>query len=119
MNDPAQSILQSVVKLTPFPATSRYFQIETATFETPGETTIVYLRRRFVPSPDRFDLLLEHTVVQSDRLDNVTARYLGDPEQFWRVCDANCAMRPEELTETVGRHLRITLPEGIPEPSNA
>ncbi|SRR6266481_2515562 len=133
MSDPAQGILQPVVKLTPFPATSRYFQIETATFlspdvlhshrlhnnQTPEEKAIVYLRRRFVPSSDRFDLLLEHTVVQSDRLDNVTARYLGDPEQFWRVCDANNAMRPEELTETVGRHLRITLPEGIAGPSYA
>jgi hypothetical protein len=119
MNGTAQSTLQPVATLTPFPAASRYFQIETATFQTPEETTIVYLRRRFVPSPDRFDLLFEHTVVQSDRLDNVTARYLGDPEQFWRVCDANCAMRPEELTETVGRHLRITLPEGIPGPPHA
>jgi hypothetical protein len=23
-------------------------------------------------------------------------------------------MRPDELTEVVGRHLRITLPEGVP-----
>ena len=124
MNDPAQGIFQNVAKLTPFPATSRYYQIETATLETPtletpDKKTIVYVRRRFVPSPDRFELLLEHTVVQDDRLDNVTARYLGDAEQFWRVCDANNAMRPEELTETVGRHLRITLPEGIPGPNHA
>jgi hypothetical protein len=32
----------------------------------------------------------------------------------WRLCDANGAMRPDELTETPGRRLRITLPEGIP-----
>ena len=41
-------------------------------------------------------------MVQGDRLDNITAKYLGDPEQFWRMCDANGAMRPEELTETIG-----------------
>jgi hypothetical protein len=58
-------------------------------------------------------------VTQGDRLDNVTARYLGDPEAFWRICDANNAMRPNELTETIGRRLRITLPEGIPGPPNA
>ncbi|MGH7229842.1 MAG: LysM domain-containing protein, partial [Nitrospiraceae bacterium] len=40
--------------------------------------------------------------------------YVGDPEQFWRLCDANAAMRPEELTGIIGRVLRITLPEGIP-----
>jgi hypothetical protein len=62
-------------------------------------------------------LLQLHTVTEGERLDNITARYLGDPEQFWRVCDANNAMRPEELTETIGRKLRITLPEGITGPT--
>jgi hypothetical protein len=33
---------------------------------------------------------------------------------FWRICDANRAMRPGALTETIGSRLRITLPEGIP-----
>ena len=28
------------------------------------------------------------------------------------------AMRPDELTETLGWRLRITLPEGIPGPTN-
>jgi hypothetical protein len=97
-----------------FPPTSRYNNVETATLETPGGRTAIYLRRRFVPPPERFSLLQEYVVVQGDRLDNVTARFLGDPEQFWRVCDANRAMRPDELTEEVGRRLRITLPEGIP-----
>jgi len=97
-----------------FPPTSRYANVETAELEIGPGRTVNYLRRRFMPQPDRFVLLLEHTVVDGDRLDNLTARYLGDPEQFWRVADANGAMRPEELTETVGRRLRITLPEGIP-----
>lgn len=102
-----------------FSPTSRYYGTETTTLETPEGKIIIYLRRRFVPSPERFALLQEHTVVQGERLDNITAQYLGDPEQFWRVCDANGAMRPEELTETVGRRLRITLPEGIPGIPNA
>ena len=76
--------------------------------------TIVYLRRRFVPPPERFALLQEHTVTQGDGSTTSPRTYLGDPEQFWRVCDANGAMRPDELTETIGRRLRITLPEGIP-----
>ena len=97
-----------------FPITSRYYGVETATLEVRGGRALAYLRRRFVPPPERFALLQEHIVVEGDRLDNVTARYLGDPEQFWRICDANAAMRPEQLTETIGRRLRITLPEGIP-----
>ena len=43
---------------------------------------------------------------------SIAAKYLGDPEQFWRICDANGAVRPDEL-EMVGRRLRITLPEGL------
>jgi hypothetical protein len=102
-----------------FPPTSRYYNIETTTLETKDGRTLIYIRRRFVPPPERFSLLQEHVVVQGDRLDNVTARYLGDPEQFWRVCDSNGTMRPDELTETIGRRLRITLPEGIPGAPNA
>lgn len=104
---------------TNFSPTSRYYGTETTTLETPEGKIVIYLRRRFVPSPERFALLQEHVVKQDERLDNITAQYLGDPEQFWRVCDGNGAMRPEELTETIGRRLRITLPEGIPGIPNA
>ena len=102
-----------------FPMNSRYSGIETATIEMPDGKTIIYLHRRLLPPLDRFALLVEHVVTQGERLDNITARYLGDPEQFWRVCDANTAMRPDELTETIGRRIRITLPEGIPGIPNA
>jgi len=102
-----------------FPPTSRYFSVETTTLEERDGKVIVYLKRRFVPQPEGFALLQEHVVKQGERLDNVTAQYLDDPEQFWRVCDANRAMRPDELTEMIGRRLRITLPEGIPGTPNA
>lgn len=97
-----------------FPITSRYYAIQIVTRETPDGKEVAYLRRRFVPPPERFELIAEHVVTEGERLDNVVARYIGDPEQFWRLCDANGAMRPAELTETTGRRLRITLPEGIP-----
>ncbi|MBA3831280.1 MAG: LysM domain-containing protein [Chthoniobacterales bacterium] len=118
MNDPnqaLQSLLQPAqLKSSLFPPTSRYAGIDTKLLETAEGRVVIYLQRRFLPSPDNFSLLHEHVVTQGDRLDNITARYLGDPEQFWRVCDPNGAMRPQELTETIGRRLRITLPEGIP-----
>jgi hypothetical protein len=102
-----------------FPPTSRYYGIETATLKTFDGRTVVYLRRRFLPAADRFALLLEHVVSVDERLDNIAARYMDDAEAFWRIADANSAMRPEELTETIGRRLRITLPEGIPGATNA
>jgi len=102
-----------------FSLTSRYYGIPTTTLETPDGRKIAYVRRRFVPPPERFELLLEHVVTQAERLDNITAQYFADPELFWRLCDANGAIRPEELIETIGRRLRITLPEGIPGTPNA
>jgi len=97
-----------------FPPNSRYYRLETATWESPDGEKYVYLRRRFLPLPERFSLMQEHVVTSGERLDSLAARYLGDPEQFWRLADANNAMRPEELTAEPGRRLRITLPEGIP-----
>jgi len=97
-----------------FPPTSRYALTPTATFVRADGSPVTYLKRRFVPAPESFALLQRHRVLQSERLDNIAAQQLGDPEQFWRLCDANRALRPEELTETTGRELRITLPQGIP-----
>lgn len=111
--DPVLAMLaQTSLKTTLFAPSSRYYGIDTTTIVEHG-VIVRYLLRRFVPPPERFVLLQVHTVAQGDRLDVVAARYLGDPTLFWRICDANRAMRPDELTETVGRKLRITMPEGI------
>lgn len=115
MSDPLQSLLGlGAVKTNSFPANSRYSLTPTATLTTPEGKTIVYLRRRWVPAPDQFALLEEYTVTQGDRPDNLAARLIGDPEQFWQLCDSNGAMQPDELTETPGRKIRLTLPQGIP-----
>ena len=53
----------------------------------------------------------EFTVTEGDRLDNITARTLGDPQQYWRICDANNSMHPAELTAEVGRTLKIPVPQ--------
>lgn len=94
------------------PVTSRYYGLDTAKYVTPAEREIVYLRRRFLPIAANGPLIAEHTVTQGERLDTITARYLGDPEQFWRVCDANRALHPRELTAQIGRRLRIPFPQG-------
>lgn len=95
-----------------FPVTSRYHNVETAKWTTADGREIIYLRRRFLPGAAKFGIAAEHTVTQGERLDNITARYLGDPEQFWRLCDANNAMRPAELTDEIGRRLHIPLSLG-------
>lgn len=96
-----------------YPPNSRYHGLPITVREGPDGEPVAYLRRRIVPQPERFSLLQWHTISEGDRLDNLAAHYLGDPEQFWRLCDANRAMRPDDLTATSGERLRITLPEGL------
>ena len=108
-----QALLQFTgLKTSLFPLNSRYRGIDSDTLVTPGGETIVYLRRRFVPAPEQLALIQEVVVREGDRLDHIAAKYLSDPELFWRVCDANCAMRPDDL-EMPGISLRIALPEGV------
>jgi hypothetical protein len=104
--------MQFALPISPFGPTSRYAGLEIARIDVDRET-YAYVRRRFVPLPERLSVIGEHMVTQGERLDHIAARYIGDPELFWRVCDGNRAMRPEELTETVGRTLLITLPQGV------
>jgi nucleoid-associated protein YgaU len=96
-----------------FPASSRYAPVEVAKFVGSGRE-VPYLRRRFVPQPESLADASAYVVENGDRLDRIAAETLGDPELYWRICDANRALRPEELETPPGRRLRITLPEGIP-----
>lgn len=117
MSDPLKAILESAAALANprFPATSRYHRHPTATVELDDGRTVRYLSRRFAPQPEVFAITGEHEVTEGERLDHVAARELGAPELFWRLCDANRALRAEEL-ERVGRRLRLPLPEGVPGP---
>lgn len=94
-----------------FTHTSRYYSVATATFTDADGQEHAYVRRRFLPNPANMQVLAEVTVNQGDRLDNITAKTLGDPEQFWRVCDINNALKPSEMTGEIGRKLLIPLPQ--------
>jgi hypothetical protein len=96
-----------------FAPTSRYYGLETAQLAVTDPDglprTIAYTRRRLIPPLAEATRIVEHAVAAGERLDTVTARYLGDPTQFWQICDANLVLRPEEL-EDVGRAVHIALP---------
>ena len=97
-----------------FPPTSRYYSVETTARVNLDGEQVPYLRRRFLPPSSRFAVLRERVVMGGERIDRMAAQEMENPELFWRLCDANDAMQPDELTATIGRRLRITLPEGIP-----
>ncbi len=94
-----------------FDPTSRYYKLETGSLTTPDGRTIAYQRRRFLPRGEDLVLMVEVTVSQGERLDQIAARTLSDPLQFWQICDANNAMNPFDLTSEPGRILRVSMPQ--------
>jgi hypothetical protein len=119
MIDVLEALLESAIETSPFPPASRYHVIAVATLATSDGRSVPYLRRRFLPPNDRFTVIREHTVREGDRLDNLAASYLGDPEQYWRLCDSNETMHPRELVEEPGERIAIALPEGFGRSSGA
>jgi hypothetical protein len=116
MSSATQAIFQYAgLKASLFTQNSRYLGISTNQITPPGGAPVVYLLRRFIPPASTFAPLQNYTVAQGDRLDNVAANLIGDPGLYWRICDANTAMAPQDL-EVPGLLLTITLPAGIPGP---
>ena len=122
MNYPLQALRQmGVIPAVTFPTDSRYYGSSTLSYTAPSGQNIAYLARRFVPQPGapNFSTVAQHTVKQGDRLDLLAAKYLGDPLLSWLLCDANGAIRPDQLVETPGAILNITMPQGVPGGFNA
>jgi len=96
-----------------FETSSRYYYLEKAEYTMPDGRIVTYRRRRFLPRGEDMPLLTEVTLTEGDRLDLIAAKTLGNPEHFWRICDANNAMNPSDLTAAteIGNVLRVPLPQ--------
>jgi hypothetical protein len=88
---------------------SRYEAVPDAVHVDAAGREIAYKRLRLLPIPRGVQA---HLVVEGDRLDLLAFRYLGDPEQFWRICDTNLALLPDKLTERPGTRLLLPLLQG-------
>lgn len=116
MSDSLADLLAAgAIPTTSYPPTSRYADVPTVAHD-PGEggDPVPHLARRIVPGPERFATVRVVRVVEGDRRDLLAHRHLGDVASWWRLADANGAVDPRALTDTVGRELRITLQEGAP-----
>ena len=113
MFDPQQALLDLLQPgqtfQTLFPPTSRYFGIPAATLVNSAGQIDIYLRRRFLPPLEGAQTLQQHTVTLGERLDHIAFRYLGDPEQFWRIADVNSEMKADDLVRDASRVIRIPL----------
>jgi len=94
-----------------FKLDSRYYKLETKTYTDHDGRVISYKKRRLVPNGEEMLIMAKVSVQKNERLDLVTNRTLGDPEHFWRICDANNAIEPAELTEQAESLLNIPIPQ--------
>jgi hypothetical protein len=93
-----------------FEQTSRYSSCEDAQMVIEEGHVLTYKRRRFLPQGEKIPPLREFVISAGDRLDVIAAHTIGDPEQYWRICDANNVMHPLELTGEPGRKIKIAAP---------
>jgi hypothetical protein len=115
MNAAIALLIQSAAGTgAPTGTSSRYYGGVINTYTGPDGTPIVYLARRILPQPSIYLSLQKYAVVQGDRIDNLAARFLGDPLLCWMICDANGTTDPGELTSQIGRSILIPLASGVP-----
>jgi hypothetical protein len=88
---------------------SRYENVDEDEIENGAQRIIRYKKIRFTPETKSRQA---HSICQGERLDNLAYRYFRDPELFWRICDANPTLWPDDLIATTGRSVRIPPAEG-------
>lgn len=98
----------------PTQTSSRYYGSAIEQLVTPDGTEVKYLARRIVPQSAVYLSTQAYVVSDGDRLDNLAARFLGDPLLYWMICDANGASDPDELTAQPGRQIAIPIPASTP-----
>ena len=79
-----------------------------------GIREVRYVRRRFVPQPDSHAPARgAHARAGRSARQRSPTSTSATPTQFWRVCDANTAMNPVDLTDEaeIGRSLVIPVPQ--------
>jgi hypothetical protein len=89
----------------------RYEGLPLAELELPSGEVVRYRSRRFLPRGSSLPVLAKVSVAEGERLDLISSRAYGTAEALWRICDANDAMNPTDLTrEQVGTVLTVPLP---------
>jgi len=87
---------------------SRYEVVLNAEMMAADGRVIRYKRIRFIPVVHG---VFSYLVAQGDRLDLIAYKFYKDPEQFWRICDANLAFIPDDLVVRPGRRVQIPIPD--------
>lgn len=105
---PGSSRFATCCRSEVFTRSSRYDRVADRIYADRAGRQLPYKALRFIPDVQPRGA---HLVQDLDRLDLISERYFKDPEQFWRVCDANRALRPDDLLR-IGDRLIIPEPLG-------
>lgn len=93
-----------------FSFNSRYRNVPLRTRTAPDGSVETFVGRRIIPAAERYGVIARHKVTGGDRIDRIAAEAFGDPEQYWKICDANCDPDPALAAAPDGRLLVIPLP---------
>jgi hypothetical protein len=75
---------------------SRYAKVPENSIPDTSGRSIRYKTTRFIPDTQA---LVGHLVAGNERLDHIAWRHYRDAERYWRICDGNRALWPDDLLE--------------------
>lgn len=87
---------------------SRYEKVPDAIITDGNGRVIRFKTTRFIADPLA---VVGHLVTNGERLDHIAWQHFHDAERFWRICDANRALWPDDLLEE-GTVLRVPPSDG-------
>lgn len=93
-----------------FPLNSRYRNVPLRTRTAPDGTVEAFVGRRIIPGLERYTPIARHKLAGDERIDRVSGEYFGDPELYWRICDANGDEDPALAASPEGRVITIPMP---------
>lgn len=102
-----------------YPPNSRYRGLPIRTIKRPDGTEVEFVGRRIIPALSRYRALTHYRTAGDERIDMIAADGFGDPELYWRICDANGDADPADAASPAGRLVAIPLPLEIADDGDA
>ena len=107
MNDIAKLLAPPTADKAPFPPDSRYHGLPMRRMTLSDGREVAFVGRRFLPPLDTYETIAIHAVQDGDRLDLLAAQYFADPEQGWRIPEANAVRDPRAVLVQAGSRIAI------------
>ena len=107
MSEIAKLLAPPSADKAPFPPCSRYHGLPLQRMTLVDGREVAFVGRRFLPPLDKYETIAIHAVQDGDRLDLLGAQYFADPEQGWRIPEANGVRDPRDALVQAGSRIAI------------